>query len=84
MRRKAALMKGTLTLTLPFPHTPCRYASGDIFYMEVCWYDQLCSNRDELWALNAADPWHCEMNWRSYQELLEWILPTGKTFFDGG
>jgi len=60
------------------------YASGDIFYMEVCWYDQLCSNRDELWALNAADPWHCEMNWRSYQELLEWILPTGKTFFDGG
>ena len=65
----------------------CRngYASGDIFYLEVCLYDVMCKNRDSLWALKAGEPWHCQLNYfggfkNMYQAILqhEWPDDDGK------
>ena len=50
------------------------YASGDIFYLEVCVYDMMCSNRNEMWALNPGDPWACEMEYAGYKQLYQWVL----------
>jgi hypothetical protein len=50
------------------------YASGDIFYLEVCMYDAMCSNRDSLWALEAGQPWHCDLDYDGYAFLYDSIL----------
>mmetsp|Transcript_14927 Transcript_14927/g.39343 ORF Transcript_14927/g.39343 Transcript_14927/m.39343 type:complete len:117 (+) Transcript_14927:1-351(+) len=52
------------------------YASGDIFYLEVCVYDAMCANRNAMWALNAGDPWHCELDYWGFKEFFEKILNT--------
>lgn len=71
----------------PFPLGSCNsysprgcgegYASGDIFYLEVCVYDAICTNRDALWALNAGDLWHCDMDYDGYANLYHSILEPG-------
>jgi len=54
------------------------YASGDIFYLEVCLYDQICKNgRGDLWALNAGDEFRCDLDWDSFSELRDWIITDG-------
>jgi len=50
------------------------YASGDIFYLEACVLDTMCSNRDDMWALKAGDTWHCEMEYAGFKKLYQWIL----------
>lgn len=53
------------------------YASQDIFYLEVCLYDQVCSNRVDLWELEAGDPWKCELDYDGFVELRTWLLGGG-------
>ena len=50
------------------------YASSDIFYLEVCVFDQICSNRDEMWALDVGDDWTCDMDLGGFQQLRRWVL----------
>lgn len=42
--------------------------------MEVCIYDQVCSNRDSLWKLEPGDDWKCEMSWPGFQKFRDWVL----------
>lgn len=50
------------------------YASSDIFYLEVCIYSLMCSNRDELFSLKVGDAFHCKMDWEGWQKLRDWVL----------
>ena len=45
-----------------------------VYYLEVCVYSQMCSNREELFRLNIGDVWRCEMDQVGYNELREWVL----------
>ena len=44
------------------------YASSDIYYMETCVYSMMCSNRAELWSLEAEQDFECEMEWEGYKQ----------------
>ena len=55
------------------------YASSDIFYMEACVYSMMCSNRDELWALQPEQQdFECDMDWDGFQRLRDAILSGGE------
>jgi len=50
------------------------YATDDIFYLEVCLFNQLCKNGDDLFRLNQGDPFVCDLDPKRLREL-EGILP---------
>jgi len=50
------------------------YSSGDVFSLEVCIYDAMCSNRESMWELEAGDQWQCDMEYEGYQFLFQTIL----------
>ena len=50
------------------------YASSDIFHMEACVFSMMCSNRDELWQLEAEQDFVCDMQWEGYTQLRDWLL----------
>lgn len=35
-------------------HCRSNYATDDIFFLEVCTFNQICSNGDELWQLEVG------------------------------
>lgn len=60
------------------------YATDDIFFLEVCVFNQICSNGAELWQLDAGVLWRCHMNatrFRVLQAMLtaepDWSEPRG-------
>jgi len=53
------------------------YASGDIFYLEVCMYDAMCANRESLWQIEAGEAWHCDLDYDGYAFLYHSILDPG-------
>ena len=42
---------------------------GDVFYLELCLLSQLCSNREELFEVEAAAPFECDVDMARYREL---------------
>ena len=50
------------------------YASSDVFFLEVCVYSMMCSNRDQLWRLDVEEDWECEMDWEGFQEMRNALL----------
>ena len=38
------------------------YATDDVFFMEVCLFNQLCANRQELWSVRRGQPFVCELS----------------------
>ena len=44
------------------------YASSDIFFMEACVYSMMCSNREQLWNLEADEDFVCDMEWEGYKQ----------------
>lgn len=49
-------------------------ASSDIFYLEACIYSMMCSNREELFQIDAGDIWRCHMDPHGYERLKGWVL----------
>ena len=47
------------------------YAESDIYYLEVCVLNEMCSNRNELFALNAGDTFHCHFDTAQYASMQE-------------
>ena len=42
------------------PHSGCGdYAENDVYYLEVCALNELCSNREELFRLKAGESFRC-------------------------
>ena len=50
------------------------YATDDIYFLESCLFNQLCDNRDELWRLDAGEPWECRLNGTRFDELREMLV----------
>ena len=54
------------------------YASSDIFYLESCMYSMMCSNRDELFRLEATQDFTCQLDHAGYMRMVNYLLhPTG-------
>ena len=49
------------------------YATDDIFFLEVCIYNQICTNGDELFDLKVGQKWRCELDERRFKELEGWL-----------
>ena len=45
------------------------YATDDIFFLEACIFNQICSNGEELWSLNVGDAWRCDLDSERFAEL---------------
>ena len=50
------------------------FASGDIFILEVCFYDAICQNNEELWTLEAGQDWRCNLDEKKYDDLRDKLL----------
>ena len=50
------------------------YATDSIFFLEVCLFSQICSNRAELFTLDVGDEWECDFNDNAYWELSEMLM----------
>ena len=45
------------------------YADDDIFYLEVCLFNQICSNRGDLFSVEAGDDFFCDFSEDGFNEL---------------
>lgn len=52
----------------------CGYANDDIFYLEICIFNQICTNGDALFHLAAGDAFACEFNAGRFRELQRILL----------
>jgi len=50
------------------------YATDDIFYLELCLFNQICENGAELWDLEVGDPWQCRPSRERIMELKAILL----------
>jgi len=50
------------------------YANDDIFFLEACLFSQVCTNGDELFALNVGERWTCEFSELAFRELQQVLL----------
>ena len=54
-----------------------RISHVQIFYMEACVFDAVCSNRESLWQLNVGEDWVCDLEFDGYQQFRDWVLYPG-------
>jgi len=50
------------------------YATDDIFYLEVCLFNQICTNGDELFRLNEGQDFVCELSVPRFRQLQRTLL----------
>ena len=49
------------------------YSSSDIFFLEACYYNQICSNAHQLWTLSDGQDWICHFSEEGLAQLVEWL-----------
>ena len=62
-----------------FSDAPCQmpwvgFANDDIYYLEVCLFSQVCSNREKLFELTPMDSFVCGLDSEGFRELQELLL----------
>ena len=50
------------------------YASSDIFILEVCLYSAICSNAEQMFALDENEDWVCNINPAGVEQLRHWLF----------
>ena len=50
-------------------HCKNNYATDDIFFLEVCLFNQMCTNGADLFALQAGEAFHCDFSAERVHEL---------------
>ena len=50
------------------------FASGDIFFLEVCIYSTVCRNNVSLFQVDAGESWHCDLYEDGMDRLKGWML----------
>ena len=50
------------------------YATDDIFYLEVCVYNQICSNGHELFTRSVGQPFFCDFEATRFRKLQDIIM----------
>ena len=56
------------------PHCSRGYATDDIYFLEVCLFNFMCENGDDLFRLNAGQPWTCRMSSTRFHRLRDLLL----------
>jgi hypothetical protein len=49
------------------------YTTDDIYYLEVCMFNQICENGAELFQLRAGAEWQCSFSPERFRELQDII-----------
>ena len=57
------------------------YASSDIFYLEVCIFNEICENGEELFHLNVGEDWQCRLSDQGFARLKGWLFCTDGSCF---
>jgi hypothetical protein len=50
------------------------FATDDVYYLEVCLFSFLCSNREELFTIGTHDFFVCEFDDDKFDELQQLLL----------
>ena len=50
------------------------FATDDVFFLEVCIFNQICRNHEDLFTLNAGDVFHCDFSEESFHDLQKILL----------
>ena len=61
-----------------FTDMPCGggrgYANDDIFYLEVCLFAVVCANGQQLFQVDAAQNFECQIDAPAVRELQGWLV----------
>ena len=59
-------------------HTDCEsgFATDDVFYLELCVYNQICTHGERLFTLGKGEAFTCKVNVRRFNELRDLLLET--------
>ena len=52
------------------------YATDDIFYLEICLLNQICTNGDQLFRLRAGEEFVCAYSSQRFRDLQRMLLTT--------
>jgi hypothetical protein len=50
------------------------YSVSDVFYLEVCIFQEVCSNGADLFRLGVGESFHCKFSHRGFQQLRDLLL----------
>ena len=50
------------------------YATDDIFYLESCLFNQICTNGHEVWHVEKGDNFYCQFSEARVRELQQLLL----------
>ena len=50
------------------------FADDDIYFLEVCLFNQICRNRDELFNVESGDDFECDFTVEGFRELQRLLL----------
>ena len=50
------------------------YATDDIFYLESCLFNQICTNGHEVWRVEKGDNFYCQFSEARVRELQQLLL----------
>ena len=50
------------------------YTTDDIFYLETCLLNEICSNTDDLFSVDYGEPFECQFSEDGFNELQRLLL----------
>jgi hypothetical protein len=55
------------------------YATDDIFFLEVCLYNEICENAASLWEVGRGEDWRCDFSQKRFRQLQALLLTPAQT-----
>ena len=53
------------------------YSENDIYYLEVCTINEMCSNNHEIWSVKVGDPFFCKFDPQKWNRLKNDLMRIG-------
>ena len=63
-----SLAPGMLDMS-DFNHNQGYYKENDIYYLEVCTLNEMCSNREEIFTKSVGDSFFCQFDRQRWRQL---------------
>ena len=60
-------------------NTRTRFANDDIYFLEICFYNQICSNGDALFQLQVGEDFECDLDDRRFRALQQQLLASSES-----
>ena len=65
-------------------HCRDNYATDDIFFLEICMFNQICRNGEDLWDLEVGQEWECDFDEVLFDELADLLLTPATDGYEPG